>query len=155
MSRDEEIQRWHRLYKQETGAREVLLEEFADWMVGKGWPLPTPITARERLVKQCAAALRIETKTDQETGEPYRVNHMYIVIREGDQYHLWFDIDDAEREPMQAALTLRREQVVGDMTQLVRDAEHWSRRNPEDEPIVIQMDLGLDVEIRRSTPADV
>src|SRR5262245_28660845 len=121
MSRDEEIQRWHRQYKQDTGTREVDLKEFVDWMIRKGWPQPLPITPRERLEKQCASALRGETRTDKETGEPYRANHMYIVTRDGESYHLWFDIDEANREPMQAALTMRREQVVGDMTQLVRD----------------------------------
>ncbi len=155
MSKVEEIQKWHRQYKIETGIREVDLEAFTEWMVEKGWPLPAPITPRERLAKQCASALRQETRTDTDTGEPYRVNHMYIVERDGAQLHLWFDIDEADREPVTVALNLRREQTVGDLTQIARDADHWNRRNPDQEPIVVQLDLTLDVEIRRSTPADV
>lgn len=123
-------------------------------MVKKGWPEPEPVSPLDRLAKQCAAALREETREDKETGEPYRVNHYYAVFREGEQLHLWFDIDEASREPMHAAVTMHREQVVGDLTQLARDAEHWNRRNPAEEPIQVEMDFNLDVEIRRSTPAD-
>ena len=154
MSRNEEIQRWHRQYKHETGIKEVDLKQFAAWMVKKGWPEPEPVSALDRLAKQCAAALREETREDRETGEPYRVNHYYSVTRDGEQLHSWFDIDEALREPMQVALTLRREQVVGDVTQLARDAEHWNRRNPHEQPIQIELDFSLDVEIRRSTPVE-
>src|SRR5688572_1942839 len=78
MSRNEEIQRWHRQYKQETGIKEVDLKEFADWLVAKGWPEPKPVSPRDLLAKQCATALREETRDDKETGEPYRVNHYYV-----------------------------------------------------------------------------
>lgn len=106
------------------------------------------------LAKDFASAALEETRTDKETGEPYRVNHMYVVSQGDTQLHLWIDIDEAPREPMQASLTMRREQIVGDITQLTFDAEHWNRINPEDEPIVIEADFGLDVEIRRHAPVE-
>lgn len=155
MSRNEEIQRLHRQYRMETGLTEIDLHEFADWLIDKGWKLPEPISATERLARQCAAALREETRSDKETGEPYRANHMYRVYRDGENYNLWFDIDQAQREPMHAALTLRREQTVGDLTQIDRDADHWNRINPTETPIQVELDLTLDVAIRRNTPAEV
>jgi hypothetical protein len=155
MARNEDLQRWHRQYKTEAGVKEVDTRAFAQWLLDKGWPEPKPVSALDRLAKQCAAALREETREDEETGEPYRVNHMYMVTRNGEQLHLWFNIDEAEREQMQAALTIRREQVVGDVTQLTRDATHWNRCNRVEEPIEIQLDFTLDVEIRRSTPTEV
>ena len=153
MSQRQDLLRLLRFYKDETGIREVDMKAFAAWAISRGYPAPAPISAVERLAKACSAAAREETREDPETGESYRVNHMYMVTRDGEQLRLWVDIDEAPREPMQASLTMRREQVVGDVTQLTFDAEHWNRKNPDEEPIEIEQDFGLDVEIRRHTPA--
>jgi hypothetical protein len=150
MSRSTEIQKWHRQYKMEAGVDEVDSREFAAWMEGKGWPMPKPVTPQDLLVRQIAQALREETRHDQETGEPYRANHYYVVTRNGESQQLWFDIDEAPRERMLTALTMRRQQMVGDATQLIRDAEHWNRRNPSEAAIQIELDFALDVEIERS-----
>lgn len=154
MSKNQEMQRMIRRYKDETGKREVDMRLLAEWAVAKGWPEPKPISPLDRLAKEFASAAREETRTDKETGNDYRVNHMYIVSRGDEQLHLWVDIDEAPRGPMHASLTMRREQVVGDITQLSFDAEHWNRVNPTEEPIVIQTDFGLDVQIRRASPVD-
>jgi hypothetical protein len=152
MSKNSEIQKLQRLYKEKTGTKEVDMREFAKWAVANGYPLPAPVDPIDRLAKDFAAAARQETREDSETGQPYRVNHMYIVPRGDNQLHLWVDIDEAPREPMHASLTMRREQIVGDTTQLTFDAEHWSRVNPSEEPIVMPLDFGLDVELRRHQP---
>ncbi|MGI8401241.1 MAG: hypothetical protein ACR2NS_06500 [Gemmatimonadaceae bacterium] len=150
MSKSQEKQGLIHWYKRDTGVKEVDMREVADFAIKHGWPMPEPIDPRDRLAKEFAAAAREETRKDIETGESYRVNHVYTVIREGEQLHLWVDIDEARREPMHASLTMRREQVVGDVTQLTFDAEHWNRINPSEEPIEIEKDFGLDVEIRRN-----
>ena len=152
MSRDSEMQGMIRSYKRETGRTEIDMHEVAAWAVQKGWPLPKPTSPLDKLAKDFASAARQETRTDHETGNPYRVNHMYTVMREGGQYHLWIDIDEAPRSPMHASLTNRREQIVGDITQLTFDAEHWNRKHKDEEPIEIEKDFGLDVEIRRNAP---
>jgi hypothetical protein len=144
-----------RRYKSETGIREVDMREFAAYMINMGWPMPTPVSPLDILAKQAAAAAREETRVDAETGQSYRVNHMYPAVRGGEQLHLWIDIDEADRGPMHTSLTLRREQIVGDITQLTFDAEHWNRVNESEEPIEIEKDFGLDVEIRRNAPAPV
>lgn len=149
MSKNQDIQALQRLYKRETGIKEVDAREFAAWAIRRGYPPPPPIDPVDRVAKDFAAALREETRTDVETGHPYRVNHMHVVKRGDEQLHLWVDIDEAPRGPMHASLTMRREQVVGDVTQLTFDAEHWNRVNPKQEPIVIEQDFGLDVELRR------
>ncbi len=152
MSKSEEIQKLQRYYKRETGIKEVDAKEFAKWAAARGYPLPKPVDPIDRLAKEFAAALRDETRTDPETGQAYRVNHMYVVTRGDDQLHLWVDIDEAPRGPMHASLTMRREQIVGDITQLAFDAEHWNRVNPKEEPIKIEQDFALDVELRRNAP---
>ncbi len=152
MSKNEEIQKLIRHYKHETGIREVDMREFAKWAVAHKYPLPDPTDPIDQLAKVFAAAARTETREDPETGQAYRVNHMYVVTRGEDQYHLWVDIDEAPRGPMHASLTMRREQIVGDITQLTFDAEHWNRVNPAQDPIEVQADFGLDVELRRIEP---
>jgi hypothetical protein len=155
MSRSQEMQRVIRAYKDATGIKSVDMKLVSAWAVETlGWPVPKPVDPMDRLAKQFSAAAREETRTDTETGESYRVHHMYVVEEGEAQYHLWIDIDEAPREPMQASLTMRREQIVGDITQLTFDAEHWNRINPEEEPIQIEADFGLDVEIRRHTPIE-
>jgi hypothetical protein len=150
MSKHHEMQAFIRYYKQETGVKEVDLREVAKFAALKGWPLPDPIDPIDRLAKDFSAAAREETREDKATGQSYRVNHVYTVTRGGEQLRLWVDIDEAPREPMHRSLTIRREQIVGDITQLSFDAEHWNRVNPEDDPIEIEKDFGLDVEIRRN-----
>ena len=152
MSKAQEIQKLQRLYKDETGLKEVDAKEFARWAVGRGYPLPKPVDPIDRIAKEFSAALREETRTDPETGQAYRANHVYVVTRGEEQLRLWVDIDEAPRGPMQASLTMRREQIVGDITQLTFDAEHWNRVNPSEEPIEVEKDFGLDVELRRNAP---
>lgn len=149
MSKNSEIQKLIRHYKETTGIREVEMKAFAKWAVANGYPMPAPQDPYDILAKTFAAAAREETLTDVETGHPYRVNHMYVVTRDDEQLRLWVDIDEAPRAPMHASLTMRREQIVGDNTQLTFDAEHWSRVNPQEEPIVMPLDYTLDVELRR------
>ncbi len=156
MSKIQERQKLIRLYKEETGATSVDLHRVAEWALDRGYPPPKPVSVVELVAKDFARAARQETRTDVETGQPYRVNHMYVDTQGGQQTHLWIDIDEAPRGPMHASLTMRREQVVGDITQLTFDAEHWNRVNPTEEPIQIEADFGLDVEIRRAgTPTEV
>lgn len=154
MSKHAEMQKIIRHYKTETGIKEVDLKEVAAFAVDMGWPLPAPVSPIDRLAKEFAAAAREETRPDMATGQPYRVNHMYRVLRDGEQYRLWVDIDEAPRGPMHSSLTLRREQIVGDVVQLAFDAEHWSRVNPTEVPIEIPTDYALDLEIRRNTPGE-
>ena len=151
MSKHHEMQKIIRLYKQETGVREVDMKVVAAFAVAKGWPLPKPLDPIDRLARDFAAAAREEIQRDVVTGDPYRVNHVYTVMRDGEQYRLWGDIDDMPREQMQGSFTLRREQIVGDVAQLSFDAEHWNRINPKEDPIEIQRDFGLDFEIRRNS----
>jgi hypothetical protein len=62
------------------------------------------------------------------------------------------DIDEAPRFPMFKSLQKRREQMVGDGFQLTIDAEYWNGIHPDDDPIIIEMDIGPDVEWRKNAP---
>ena len=98
-------------------------------------------------------AAREETRQDSQTGNPYRVYHAYHPDGQ-QQGMLWTDIDEAPRRIMVKSARDRREQVVGDMTQLYLDLTHWNRVNPTEEPIVLQTDVTPDVNERLAGPAE-
>lgn len=139
-------------YRQVTGIDEVDMHEFARFAVEKlGWPLPEPIDPLDRLARQMARAAREETKTDANTGRPYRVNHAIPNETDGQTRFSWAHIDRAPRPRMQLALRHRREQMVGDATMLVYDADHWNSIHPDEPPIQIELDFGPDVEWRKNS----
>jgi hypothetical protein len=148
------MQRIMRHYRDVTGQKEVDMRDVTKFAVAGGWPLPEPMSPLDRLTRDFAAAAREEIRTDKATGRPYRVNHVYQAFRDGEQLHLWVDIDEAPREPIVKSLQMRREQMVGDAVQLSFDAEHWNRINPEQEPIVPELDFGPDVEWRKNAPPE-
>lgn len=153
-SKHQQMQSLIRLYKEETGAREVDMHAVAMFATRMGWPLPQPADPIARLAKEFAAAAREEVRTDAKTGMPYRANHVYTVVQGGDQINLWVDIDEAPRLPMLKSLVNRREQMVGDGLQLTLDADHWNRINPQEEPIVMDMDFTDDIEWRKNAPPE-
>lgn len=144
----EELQKLIRLYKQETGEREVDLRKVAIFARDRGYPLAEPVDPLDVLARDLARAAREETRHDAKTGRPYRVNH--AIPAPGGQFTFWVDIDEnPPRKNMMKSFTNRREQMVGDGFSLWCDADHWNRSNPDQKPIEIQLDLTFDVELRR------
>lgn len=140
-------------YKAETGEKVVDLEKVADWAIGKGATLPKPKTAREMFAAQLADAARAEYRVDSKTGLSYRANHaLRQRTRDGRQYVLWVDIDDATRPQMLWSLSDRRQQMVGDAVHLKIDEMIWNSRHPEEEQIQLEMDFTYDVEERLNSP---
>lgn len=154
MTKHQEMQKLIRYYKEETGKSEIDMKEVAKFAVGKGWKLPQPVSAIDRLAKEFSQAAREEIKHDKKTGRPYRVNHSLVIKQGGEQLHLWIDIDEAPRAPMRKSLIARREQMVGDGLQLTFDADHWNSIHSEEEPIIIPMDFTEDIEERKNIPIE-
>lgn len=135
-------------YKQVTGKTEIDMHEVARFALKLGWPLPEPADPIDLLAEQLARAAREETRRDPHTGRPYRANHAYTDHKS--QTTLWYDIDEATRPQIRRCLIQRREQTIGDVVQLSFDAEHWNNAHPKDEPLVMETDYTLDVELRRA-----
>jgi hypothetical protein len=125
------------------------MHKVAQFAVMKGYPLPKPASAIEILAQQFTDAMRVEVRTDNTTGKPYRVNHAYFL--EG-QTAFWFDIDDpgTTRTKMQISLINRREQMVSDGLQLTFDADHWNAMHPEEKPIKIALNFTEDIDERKA-----
>jgi hypothetical protein len=139
-------------YKETTGKTEVDMRDVARLAIDKGWKIPKPVDAVDRLAREFSRAAREETRYDEKRKSSYRVNHAITDWRNGNQITLWVDIDEAPRDPMLKAFTLRREQMVGDGLQLTLDAEHWNGIHPKEQPIRIELDLAPDVEWRKNAP---
>ena len=153
MSKKQEMQRFLRLYKDETGERELDMHKVAAFAKRKGWVMPQPPSDVDLLAKQFQKAAHDETKYDAKTGRPYRVYH---AIPANGQLNLfvYVDIDEATRPQMQKSCVNRREQMISDGVQLCFDMEHWNLINPTQEPLALPMDLTPDIEWRKAAEDD-
>ena len=149
MSKKKDMQRLIRHYKDETGEFEVDMKKVARFAELKGWKMPVPKDPIDVLAQELSRAARDEVDYNDETGRPYRVNHAVIQKQGQQSFFVWVDINSAPRSIMLKSFNLRREQMVGDGTQLSYDQDHWNSIHPEEEPIQLEMDLTLDVEIRK------
>lgn len=149
MTKNQEIQRLYKLYKDETHSEAVDMHEFATWLEGRGYEMPVPANPLELLAKQCVAALREETRRDPSTGQPYKVNLSFSPDGSG-QGTLWVDVDEAPRRVVVKCLTQRRDQMVGDAYQITLIQDHWNAMHPDEEPIQMQMDFFPDVEWKKN-----
>lgn len=155
-TKQENLQRHVRFYKDETGEKEVDLKKVALWMINKGFKAPIPKTPSELLAAELSAALREETRYDKTTGRPYRANHALPKMQGNIFGVAWIDIDEnPPRHKMHMSLMKRRDQMVGDGLQLSLDADHWNSENSNQEPIQIPLDFELDVQIRKMAPTQV
>lgn len=149
MTKDQEMQRFIRFYREKTSKDEWDMHEVAKMASEMGWKLPIAPSPVDLLARAFSKAARSETRIDNETGQRYRVNHAFTADDKG-QVTLWVDIDTAPRKHMQKSVTNRREQVVGDLVQLTFDVEHWNRVNPTVEPLDVPLDFTFDVEWRKN-----
>lgn len=157
MSKRIEMQRLIRLYREEAGKVEIDMHGVATFALRKGWKMPKPPSAVDLLAKQFTEAARTEVRHDRKTGRPYRANHAVpIKTADGQTTFAWFDIDDpkVKRPIMHKSLQKRREQMVDDGVQLCLDADHWNSLHPKDDPIKLEMDFELDVQIRKAASGE-
>ena len=154
-TKHQEMQRLIRHYKDVTGKTEINMHEVAQFAVDKGWPLPRPIAAIDRLAKEFSQAAREEIDHDAKTGKPYRVNHAITQIQGSVQQTFWIDIDEAPRHKTLKALMQYREEMVGEAVIVTNCADHWNSVNPQEEPITIPLDFTDDVSWRLNAPEEV
>jgi hypothetical protein len=153
-SKHQKLQHFIERYRRETGKVDIDMHDVAKFAIANGYKPPTPPDPATILARDFSDAARQQTRSDDQTGKPYRVWHAYSQ-RQGDrQLTLWIDIDEAPRNKMWMSLQKRREQMVGDGVQLTLDADHWNRKHHADEPIAVPMDFTEDVEWRKNAPDD-
>lgn len=159
MSKVAERQKFIRYWKETTGETEVDMLEVAKLALKMGWAAPPPLSKEELLAKKFKHAARQDIRYDRKTGRPYRGYH--AVPKDNDDGHqpsfAFIDIDDPKTKPdrFRKACVLRREQCVGDVTQLRLDQLHWNDTRPDDQQVdVLPADLEFDVELRMASMDD-
>lgn len=152
LTKAHDLERIFRDYQERTGQAEVNMDDLAAYCEEQGWVMPTPPTPRKLLVRELSKAIRQATRTDKVSGNPYRAYHC-VEERHGQLLlSFWRDIDEAPRPFMDRSLRARSDQVTNDLVQLSFDAEHWNRVNPQEEPLLVNTDLTLPVQIRKNAP---
>ncbi|MDB5953991.1 hypothetical protein [Ramlibacter sp.] len=153
MTRNEQLQALIQRYKVETGDKTVDMDLVAAWAIERGATMPKPKTARELFAAQLADAARAEYRVDPKTGLSYRANHaLRQRTRDGRQYVLWVDMEDATHPQMLWSLSDRRQQMVGDAVHLKIDETIWNSKHPNEPQIQLDMDFTYDVEERLNSP---
>jgi len=148
-TKKEQMQRFARYFREKVG-RDVTSQELASAAKAAGWKMPKPKDPLDILAKEFAEAEGDEMKHDEETGDPYRANICYKLTQGSKP--LWGDIDKATRDKMVKNVALRREQMIGDGLQLTRDANHWNRINPDNDPVQVELDFTDEVEWKMNAP---
>lgn len=146
-----QIQRFTRWMREKEG-RDVTAHEVAQALEAQGWKMPEPKTPVELLAREVSDALREETRFDKVLKKDYRSNVYYTERQGGKQLTFWADIDKVGRKRMYKNYVLRRDQMIGDGTQLSIDLMHWNRIHSDEEPIQPELDLGDDVKWRLEAP---
>lgn len=150
-SKKVEIQRWKRTFQEREG-RDLSAHEIAEMLEGIGWPMPKPKSQLDILAKQVSEALSEEKVFDEVLGESVDANICYPAESDGKsdgkQTYRWTEADTASRDKVEANKTLRRDNMVGDAYQSTLILMRWNRLHPKEEPVQLDLDLGLDVEWR-------
>ncbi len=151
MSKKRELQRFTRWLRVKEN-RDVTTHEIAFALEAQGYKMPEPKSPVDLLAKEIADALREETRYDKVLKKDYRSNVYYTERQGGKQLTFWADIEKVNRKKMVKNYILRRDQMVGDGTQVSIDILHWNRINPTEEPIQLELNLTYDVEWRLNAP---
>lgn len=155
MAGKKKLQKMISLYRAMTGETELDSKKIADFAVRNGVPLPQPKDPLELLAKEISVAAREDLLVDEKTGRPFRAYHSLPINHpDGQTSFVFIHIEDATRPQMHRSLTKRREQMVGDAVHLTYDADRWNSRNPDAEPIQMELDFSLDVEWRKATDGE-
>lgn len=122
----------------------------AAWAISEGLWRPEESDLISQCADQLSRAMREEYITDPQ-GRSIRAKHVARVSRDGKQLALWGDIRTAEPQHMRVALQQRREQIVGDCTQLRKDVDSYNENwNKSGTPINLVLDFGADVAERQA-----
>ena len=122
----------------------------AAWAVAEGLWRPKNSDLVGQCADQLSRAMREEYITDPQ-GRSVRAKHAANVRRDGKQLALWGDIRTADPQHMRIAFHQRREQIVGDCTQLKKDVDSYNQNwNSTGRPVNLVLDFSDDVAEREA-----
>lgn len=141
---NEKLQAFADQYFRESKNGTATVKEIAFWAIQTGrWEAP-PDVILSKCREDFAKALREQYITN-EHGQPVRAKHVARVRSGEEQIHLWADIRSAPHKHLQIAFQQRREQIIGDCSQLKRDVDYYNDAHPDKQPIQLLLDFTDDV----------
>ena len=151
MTKSEALQRaWHS-YETAHSHLPTSTRQVYAWAVSKGILKLPQLDALDVGAEQMAQALRAELKTDA-TGRRYRVNHAVRATKGGVQHTFWGVLGFAGHEHMEKAFGQRREQIIGDCSQLKTDVDVYNDLNKgQRSEFQLVLDFSEDVAEREHT----
>ncbi len=150
---NEQLQRVWQQYEEEHGRAAASARDVVVWGVSHGLISLAHRDPYDQLAEDMSRALREQYSTDAK-GRRYRVNHAVRVYKNGVQLTFWAMMRYAERPHMERAFTQRREQIVGDCSQLRTDVDVYNDFHPEDRPVPLVLNFTDDVEERMNLGKD-
>jgi len=120
-------------------------KEIAVWAYNNSEIVPQSGSAVKQIASDIAGAMREEYYTDPQ-GRSVRTKHAARKCVEGKQKMLWDDMRNAEPEHMERALKLRRQQIVGDCSQLKKDKDSYNDNNQFKAHIQMHFNFEKDLE---------
>jgi hypothetical protein len=105
----------------------------------------------KQFAREIARALREDYYVDPQ-GRSVRSNHAAPFVVEGKQKMLWDDIRTATPEHMEKSLKLRRQQIVGDCSQLKKDQDSYNDNNTHG--AIIQLSFNFEKDVKELETLD-
>lgn len=128
MTKTESLQQaWHQ-YEVSHDHLATNTREVYAWAVSRGILELPEIDPLDIGADQMAQALRTEIRTD-EKGRRYRVNHAVRATRSGVQHTFWGVLGYADHGHMEKAFAQRRDQIIGDCSQLKTEVDVYNELN--------------------------
>jgi len=119
--------------------------EIAVWAYNNEEVVPRPGSVVKQIAKDFADAMREDYYTDPQ-GRKVRTMHAARKHVDGKQKMLWDDIRTAETAHIERALQLRRQQIVGDCSQLKKDQDSFNDNNIYGAKIQLNFNFEKDLE---------
>jgi len=134
-------------YVADTGDKDWTPLKVALWAIEHNKWGQRKINAAKQLAKEIGRVARKVTFLDDESGENVRLYHSW---KPGpNQPTFWSEMGDLTPERWTHSKNSRRSKLVGGMTQLVIDNEHFNKHHNPGDPILVETDLTKDVSEKR------
>lgn len=143
------LQAWDE-WEASTGADANNPDDFVAWALENNKLRPYMSDIRKLLRKQVTSALRQAIRLDK-AGFSYRAKQCVLIEEDGLQLRMWFDTDKGGTALLrQKANRQRRDAIASDVYRAVCDAEHMTKKFPQEPPLLFPTDFTEDSAEKRA-----
>ena len=140
MTKADYLQKVVERYIDEKNPWPASMKVVAKWAIARNLWSPPPQLTETRCAEELSDALRDEYAYDPQ-GRKIRTKHAAIDPAHPEQGVLWADIRTAPELHMQRSFDMRRNQIIGDCTQLKLDVDSYNENRTPVNPIQMSFDF--------------